>query len=102
MRVFGSLAMQSFTGLPYLTDSSDIDVLFAPADRKQLDEGLALLSAASAHVPLDGEIVFPGGAAVSWKEWRDAGEAGRTVLVKTIDEVRLSEPDSLLAMLQLR
>jgi phosphoribosyl-dephospho-CoA transferase len=102
MRVFGSLAMQAFTGLPYLTDSSDIDVLFTPADRNHFEEGLSLLTEASAHVPLDGEVVFPGGAAVAWKEWRDACQAGRKVLVKTIDEVRLSEPDSMLATLQAR
>jgi phosphoribosyl-dephospho-CoA transferase len=100
MRVFGSLAMQAFTGLPYLTGASDIDVLFSPIDREQLDDGLALLAAAAVHIPLDGEIVFPGGAAVAWKEWRDAYRAGRKVLVKRIDEVRLSEPDLLLAALQ--
>jgi phosphoribosyl-dephospho-CoA transferase len=53
-------------------------------------------------VPLDGEVVFPGGAAVAWKEWRGAYDSGRKVLVKTIDEVQLSWPEALLATLQVR
>jgi phosphoribosyl-dephospho-CoA transferase len=100
MRVFGSLAMQAFTGLPYLTGASDVDVLFTPSSRQHLEQGLALLVAASAQVPLDGEIVFPGGAGVAWKEWRDASTGGRKVLVKTIDEVRMAQPGSMLAALE--
>ncbi|GAB3434828.1 malonate decarboxylase holo-[acyl-carrier-protein] synthase [Massilia solisilvae] len=100
LRVYGSLAMQAFTGLDYLTPSSDIDVLFAPTDQVALDAGIALLSHVAERLPLDGEVVFPGGAAVAWKEWRDARGSGRKVLAKRIDEVRLVSPDELAAALE--
>jgi phosphoribosyl-dephospho-CoA transferase len=96
LKVYGSLALQSITGLPYLTSSSDIDVLFAPSTRTQLATGLELLCRACAHLPLDGEVVFPNGDAVAWKEWRDAAAAGARVLVKSQHAVRLADPATLL------
>lgn len=75
MRVFGSLAWQSITGMPYLRTASDIDLLFAPHTRQELDDGIALLARYAALLPLDGEVVFPCGAAVAWKEWRNSFEA---------------------------
>ena len=98
MRVYGSLALQAATGAPYLTARSDIDLAFFPSDAVQLDDGLALLGDASRHLPLDGEIVFPSGQAVAWKEWRNAASTpGRTkVLVKDIDRVLLAGPADLL------
>jgi phosphoribosyl-dephospho-CoA transferase len=97
LRAYGSLALQAITSLPYLTPSSDIDLLFAPASRAQLKEGIALLSAQAGHLPLDGEVVFPGGAAVAWKEWRDAGA---TVMVKSMDAVRLLQRAVLIETLE--
>jgi phosphoribosyl-dephospho-CoA transferase len=100
LRVFGSVAMQALTGLRYVTASSDIDVLFAPASRQQLEDGLALLSRHGATLPLDGEVVFPGGAAVSWKEWQMAMTHPAKVLVKDLRSVRLLDTASLLATLE--
>jgi phosphoribosyl-dephospho-CoA transferase len=100
LRVYGSLALQSVTGLPYLTASSDIDLLFAPGTPAQLDQGVEVLTAACAHLPLDGEVVFPNGDAVAWKEWRDAGGAGAKVLVKSQYAVRLADPAALLETLE--
>jgi phosphoribosyl-dephospho-CoA transferase len=99
LRAYGSLALQALTGLPYLTPASDIDVLLAPRSRAELDAGLELLSQHSGALPLDGEVLFPKGDAVAWKEWRDAGPRAR-VLVKTIDAVRLLDRASLLATLE--
>jgi phosphoribosyl-dephospho-CoA transferase len=99
LHTYGSLALQAITSLPYLTPASDIDLLLAPADRSQLDEGVELLSAHAASLPLDGEVVFPGGGAVAWREWRDAGTAGAKVLVKSMGAVRLAERAALLATL---
>jgi phosphoribosyl-dephospho-CoA transferase len=96
LRSYGSLALQAITGLHYLRPSSDIDLLLAPADRTELEEGIVLLSEHAAHLPLDGEIVFPCGAAVAWKEWC-AG--GARVLAKSISEVRLADRAALLATL---
>ncbi|WP_426112581.1 malonate decarboxylase holo-[acyl-carrier-protein] synthase [Massilia sp. PWRC2] len=98
--VFGSLAMQAATSQPYLTATSDIDVLLLPRTGAELQAGVALLQRHCAHLPLDGEIVFPGGAAVSWKEWAGA-DASRhdRVLVKTITAVALLPMAALLATL---
>lgn len=96
---YGSLAMQAITGLPYLSPASDVDVLLAPRCCRSLERALALMTAQAQSLPLDGEIVFPSGDAVAWKEWRDAGPRAR-VLVKTIDAVRLAERAALLATLE--
>ncbi|WP_286159299.1 malonate decarboxylase holo-[acyl-carrier-protein] synthase [Janthinobacterium sp. HH01] len=100
LRIYGSLAMQVLTGLRYLTPASDIDILFHPRSRKQLEDGVALLSRHAAHLPLDGEIVFPGGLAVSWKEWQMAMVNPARVIVKELHAVRLMDTASLLAMLE--
>jgi phosphoribosyl-dephospho-CoA transferase len=54
----------------------------------------------AAVLPLDGEIVFPTGAAVSWKEWLGAGPARARVLVKDAGAVRLAHMADLLATLE--
>jgi phosphoribosyl-dephospho-CoA transferase len=100
LRTYGSLALQALTSLPYLTPASDVDLLLAPANRQQLDDGIELLSAHASGLPLDGEVVFPGGLAVAWKEWRDAAGTGAKVLVKSMAAVRLAEPAALLATLE--
>jgi phosphoribosyl-dephospho-CoA transferase len=89
LRVFGSLAMQAMTGLPYVRPTSDIDLLLHPASQRQLDTMLALLARHADTLPLDGEIVFPGGRAVAWKEWLHARANGAKVLVKQLDRVSL-------------
>lgn len=100
LRVFGSMAMQAATSLPYLTATSDIDVLLLPRSRAELQAGVALLQRHGAHLPLDGEIVFPDGAAVSWKEWAGADAARQDrVLVKTLSAVALLPMATLLATL---
>jgi phosphoribosyl-dephospho-CoA transferase len=100
LRAYGSLALQALTSLPYLTPASDVDLLLVPASRQQLEQGIDLLSAHASGLPLDGEVVFPGGVAVAWKEWRDAAAAGAKVLVKSMAAVRLAEPAALLATLE--
>lgn len=100
LRVFGSLAMQTLTGQRYLSPSSDIDLLFKPANHQQLEDGIATLARHAQYLPLDGEIVFPGGAAVSWKEWRIAMAHPAKVMVKESRAVRLAHTASLLATLE--
>jgi phosphoribosyl-dephospho-CoA transferase len=100
LRAYGSLALQAITARRYLTGRSDIDLLFHPATITQLGAGIDLLSSHAVHLPLDGEVVFPSGDAVAWKEWRDAASRGARVLVKSIDAVRLLDPASLLATLE--
>ena len=105
LRAYGSLAMQAITRQPYLTLTSDIDLLFLPSDAQTLQAGLALLEQHAAGLPLDGEIVFPSGAAVAWKEWigaagDGAGKTDARVLVKDAGAVRLATIGHLLATLE--
>jgi phosphoribosyl-dephospho-CoA transferase len=99
-RVFGSLAMEILTGECYLGATSDVDLLLRPRDGAQLDAGLALVAHHAHSLPLDGEIEFPSGHAVSWKEWLGVdGQAWRgadRVLVKHLDAVALLRRDELL------
>lgn len=89
LHAYGSLALQAITSLPYLSDASDIDLLLSPASVQELDAGMHLLQSHQQQLPLDGEIVFPDGAAVAWKEWRDTTGASARVLVKDAASVRL-------------
>ncbi|WP_151633772.1 malonate decarboxylase holo-[acyl-carrier-protein] synthase [Noviherbaspirillum aerium] len=102
LRVYGSLALQALTGQAYLTPASDIDLLFAPENLRQLDEGMRLLGAASERLPLDGELVFPDGQAVAWKEWANAAAASDAmrVLAKDNRGVRLAKMAELRAQLE--
>lgn len=101
LAVFGSLAWQAITGQAYLRAGSDIDLLFLPTDRIQLEQGVRLLAYHAMFLPLDGEIVFPDGAAVSWKEWRQVavlgGDPEGRVLCKAPDGVRLERVGTLAA-----
>lgn len=99
LRVYGSLAMASLTGQSYLRPQSDIDLLLRPASTGELQAGVALLAHYAALLPLDGEIVFPSGEAVSWKEWLAAHGDGARVLVKSRVAVRLAVPSELEATL---
>ena len=98
-RVYGSLAMASITGLPYLQAASDIDLLLRPATRGALQAGLALFEQYAQLLPLDGEIMFPSGEAVAWKEWLAANRNRARVLVKSLGMVRLGDPAELEASL---
>ena len=105
LQVYGSLAWQHLTGMPFLRESSDIDLLFTPADRHALARGVSLLCTHAASLPLDGEIVFPSGAAVAWKEWHQAAGTSRPapsamVLAKAPAHVALVSCISLLATLE--
>jgi len=93
-RVYGSHGWRLITGLPdHVHEGSDLDLWLAVADEAQADEAVALLAAAPAQGPrLDGELAFPDGSAVAWREWH-AWRAGRTrqLLVKTLDGCHLRE-----------
>jgi phosphoribosyl-dephospho-CoA transferase len=96
---FGSLMWQQQTGLRYLSPRSDLDVLWpVPSgfDVFSLAFSIAEIQR-DAPMPIDGEIVFPDGAAVNWRElWmvRRAADRG-AVLVKTMEGVRLLDIASL-------
>jgi phosphoribosyl-dephospho-CoA transferase len=85
LRVFGSAAWQAQTGLAYLSRRSDIDLLVEPADVRELDVAIALFEGFERRsaIRLDGEIVFPDGDAVAWREWNCVKSDGR-VLAKSV------------------
>jgi len=90
---FGSLLWQHLTGLAYLSPHSDLDVLWGvPADFNVLS---LVFSTAEiqrdAPLRIDGEVVFPDGSAVNWRELWNAFRAAdpATVLAKTMEGVRL-------------
>lgn len=95
LRVFGSASWQAETDLDYLRADSDLDLLMEPATRAELRSMVALAEGVQRSVTmrLDGEIVFPGGDAVAWREW--AGAAADRVLVKSLARVALVPRDDL-------
>jgi phosphoribosyl-dephospho-CoA transferase len=70
LRVFGSLAWQALTGECYLSQTSDLDVLFPVTSRMQMSHLLDGIASIEAHAPMriDGECVRADGAGVNWRE----------------------------------
>ena len=94
-RVFGSLAWRWLTGLDYLSDGSDLDILLhvhRGADLRRLAADIAMIEAA-APTRLDAELVREDGAAANWREFH-AG--AREILVKTLGGVALVDADGFL------
>jgi phosphoribosyl-dephospho-CoA transferase len=92
-RAFGSLAWQGLTGLPYLHERSDLDLLFELPQgtdvMQTLDALLNDLAACDATAPMriDGEIIRTDGAGANWRELH-ASEGD--VVVKTGTDVVLA------------
>lgn len=83
--VFGSLAWETLSGEAYRHPESDIDVVCDITGRRQYAEVLAAMTRTSARLPcrLDGELRFPGGYAVAWRELSGIDAAcDRSVLAK--------------------
>jgi phosphoribosyl-dephospho-CoA transferase len=96
MRCFGSLAWQHLTGLDYLTDTSDIDLILECADPATADARAAKIESIDAAAPMriDAELVAPDGTAVQWREWRsDAVQ----ILAKSPAAARLVDRTALFA-----
>jgi phosphoribosyl-dephospho-CoA transferase len=73
-RVFGSLAWQGLTGLSYLSEHSDLDLLFdlpkATNVLGALEALLADIAMCDAFAPMriDGEVIRMDGAGANWRE----------------------------------
>ncbi len=104
LRVFGSIAWQAQTGLDYVRPESDVDVLTHVVDTSQLDAAVRLFDDATQRLPMriDGEIVFPRGDSVAWREWaRPRADAAR-VLAKHVAGAALVSRGELIAQLRQR
>jgi phosphoribosyl-dephospho-CoA transferase len=99
-QVFGSAAWQALTALPYLTATSDLDLLWRPSHRSQLEDGMRLVQTweRTTGVRADGEIVFGQDFAVAWREWLRRDEQ-KHVLVKQTLGPSLRKSCDLLALL---
>ncbi|NTJ61750.1 malonate decarboxylase holo-[acyl-carrier-protein] synthase [Agrobacterium rhizogenes] len=71
-RCFGSLAWQYLTGLSYLTDTSDLDLLVRCHSGADAIRVTALLNdiAECAPMRIDAELIALCGMAVQWREWQ--------------------------------
>lgn len=90
---YGSGAIQALTGLPCLTESSDLDVLFKPVSWLEAEKLCLFLDALQTEYPefkVDGEVLNPSGQAVQWRELhRSFSDSNSQLLVKTNRDVKL-------------
>lgn len=91
-RVYGSYGWQFITGAAHLHSRSDLDLWLAVAHPQEADKIAALLNGFEAEgLRLDGELLFNGDTAVSWREWTTwRAKQTRALLVKTIRGTRLA------------
>ncbi len=90
-RVYGSHGWELLTGQPHRRPGSDLDLYLPVQHVAQADALVALLQRADAGLPrLDGELIWPDGAAVAWREWQAWREGQvRDLLVKRLHSVEL-------------
>ena len=88
VRVYGSLAWQHVTGLTYLNEASDLDLLWRHRYPRELETLLHAVHVIEREAPMriDGELVASSGAAV---HWREIFLGTREVLAKRMEGVRL-------------
>lgn len=69
-RVFGGLLWRWLTGLPYLSKTSDLDLLWPAPNLEAALDLVERLAVVERHSPVrfDGEILLPDGDAVQWRE----------------------------------
>ncbi len=93
-RVFGSFAWQAITGLAYVRDGSDLDLLWQVADPAQADAIATLLCGWERRHGLRaaGELLLPGDFAVNWREY---ASGAWQVLVKSQGGCRLLPREAL-------
>ena len=95
----GSLLWQTLTGMTYLTARSDLDVCWQVGCERQaqsLVNELARIERSS-PVRIDGELLLPDGAGVSWREFAERSGDGDELLVKTLYAVTSRSRASLFA-----
>lgn len=96
--VFGSFAWQYLTGTEYIHEASDIDLLLPLRTTRQLQRLPELLQALAeiSQRRIDGEISFPNGQAVAWREWFSSRDE---LLVKSINNIEIIGRNQLMQQL---
>jgi phosphoribosyl-dephospho-CoA transferase len=91
-RVYGSFGWQALSAMDHVRADSDVDLWVGVTDADQADQVASALAAADVPgMRLDGELVFDGDNAVSWREWLTWRAGGvRSILVKSIVGSRLA------------
>lgn len=101
--VYGSVSWEILSGLSYRTSESDIDLICDVTTTDQLSLLLSSLKSAQAGLScrLDGEVRFPDGFAVAWRELEETRcSASAEVLVKGHTDVKLIPTRELLDQLR--
>lgn len=95
-RCFGSLAWQFLTGLPYLTSTSDLDLIWTAGSAGEADALLDRIAQIARRAPMriDGELLTPSGRAVQWREWQSGAAE---IVAKSGDGVELIRRKALFA-----
>ena len=90
VQVYGSFAWQHLSGLACVRASSDLDLLAQVPDLDMAGQMVWLLQGLQLECRVDGELVFPGGWAVAWREYAQLiGGKVEQVLVKHRNGVQL-------------
>jgi len=100
--VYGSLAWEVIANVPYRHADSDVDLICDVSSLSQLCVTLAALRRCATRLDssLDGEIRFPNGDAVAWKELaRQVDDLQANVLVKGPEAIGLQTVQELLGSL---
>lgn len=99
-RVYGSYGWEALSGLDHIRPGSDLDVCVQVEDAAHADDVAHRLGDATMEQPrLDGELMFPDGSAIAWREWSDWRAARtRAVMVKRLTGAMLWRDASLAAL----
>lgn len=95
-RLFGSHAWQQLTGLTYVTDTSDLDLLVDIISPAEWQRFLALNLPLPPAPRIDLEVILSGDASFSWCEYLTPA---KDILIKSNQRVWLEPRDNLSALL---
>jgi len=100
VRIYGSLSSQILTGMNYLDQSSDLDLLLECSADTTLIKFLAALEVMPPYSPrIDGEILLSSGWSVAWRELLDALRSNdpHKVLAKSNHQISMIAVEQLCA-----
>lgn len=97
VRLFGSHAWQALTGLTYVTESSDVDLLLDIHCLEEWEKFLAQKLTLPPSPKIDLEIVLKGDASFNWAEYVGPAE---DILIKSNRKVWLERKDRLAEFLK--